>query len=107
MAVSKTLVERKCSRKFAMDRFFACYKGFTLVSLEASRKGQARSAFSACLIQTARHFRPLQDSLRQPARTICAVCEDAVDVIRIGRQLGPFGAGGGEIFPIVFKQRFL
>src|SRR5262249_2589841 len=56
-------------------------------------------------IQSAREPCPLQNRLSQRAGFGGRVCEDLVDVIQIRSEFGPFSAGGGEVIPIMFKQR--
>src|SRR6266567_5576706 len=67
------------------------------------RRSLASPAQCARSIQSARDLGPLQNFLREAARSGGAVSQDLVDVVRVGRQFGPLGAGGGEVIPVVFK----
>ena len=59
------------------------------------------------LSQPAGDFGPLEDLLRDAARTGRPVRQHLMDVIQVCRQFGAFGAGGGKVAPVVLEQRLL
>src|SRR3954468_14543855 len=46
------------------------------------------------------------DFLGEGARFGGAVAEDFFDVVEVGGEFGAFGAGGGEVIPVIFEKGF-